>query len=292
MKKLSHGLLRTYEKPLNQFKGLRPMSELKKLETKFGSLKINVHKPGFYNDLNFIKEELKNPYLLDEYASYVVHRKYDDDYLRNAKKIIENVVGFLSNEIETDGSLGTCVSASGYLVKILEELGIWSFATCGMTKLTIKDKSIPDIYFRPYNIHGIVGHQWVFAPPFKIIDLTLKFQKYDNSDYSNLLNPFYLIEHIEQEPFSFFDFVDPEMIPRLSPPYTLNTLMKLNPEGFKLGTLLPNGSYSTNKYTVSYYSLATKMSEEKSIDDFHDSSFKPNNKTLRMLLEEFKQKYR
>lgn len=267
------------------------MTILKKLETKFQSLKINFHKPGFYNDPNFIKEEMKNPYLLDDYASYVVHRKYDDEYLRKAKKIIENAVSFLSDEIETDGSLGTCVTASGYLVRILEELGIWSFATCGMTKLTIRDKSIPDIYFRPYNIHGVVGHQWVFAPPFKIVDLTLKFQKYGNSDYSNLLDHFYLIEQLEQESFNFFDFVDPEVIPRFPPPYTLNTLSKANPEGFKLGTVLPNGSHSTDKYTVSYYSLATKMSEEKSIDDFNDSSFKPNNKTLRMLLEEFKKSF-
>lgn len=169
----------------------------KDIKADFENNKIPIISPGFYNHPNFTLIEKQNPSYLNNYARYVQCLDYSNEYLIDAEKKIGIVVEKLYEEIKSDGRLGACFDASGILAQILENLGVWCYQVKGSLTIQYPDKvKLPTNFFHSIiapsepQTHG--GHSWLVAPPFTVMDLTLKLQKYLSKCYRYL--PEYILE--------------------------------------------------------------------------------------------------
>jgi len=261
------------------------------VETFFKALQIDTNSPGFYNDPTFIEAEKNNPNLLDYYAVFVDGKEYSDAYLESSAKTILKVAEFLSNELLNDGRLGACVDISGYMVKILEEFGIWSYCATGATKIVFEKKlNLETTYFWPYNSKRSVGHQWVVAPPYFVVDLTIKFQAYNKNQSQHIPN-FLAIKNLKSITLKFSDLVEPEIRNAFPRPHTIENLMIRDPMPIlRMENLKSTGEVVLENCKIHYGCLATKFLEEKSIKDCSNAGYKPNGKNPRQLFEEIKDK--
>jgi hypothetical protein len=150
----------------------------------FKNLQVDYSVPGFYDDPNFMEAEKKRPDLLDNYASFVKQQEYSIEYNKKADHIIQTVSGILHKQLEHDGRLGACVDVSNALSKILEKEGIWNYVVKGSLTITFtKVTGLQKKYFWSAG-HGefSAGHAWVVAPPYTVIDLSIKQQPYPGKE--------------------------------------------------------------------------------------------------------------
>ena len=94
--------------------------------------------------------------------------------------VIQELANFLAAELAAEGRTGACIDASGALMRMLERERLWSCMVAGAATLFFPPKSgLNRRYFSPL-VHpdnpAKTGHTWVFAPPFKVVDITLLMQ--------------------------------------------------------------------------------------------------------------------
>lgn len=156
-------------------------TERKRLERAFANRNIPVATPGFFDHANFLKAERGDPRFLELYARYVEARDYDDAYLATAATRIEIAAGAIEAAITADGRLGACVDASGMLGRILDQLGVWNYVA--KATLTIDfppDSGLTRRHFWVFDEGQFTAaHAIVVAPPYGIVDVTVRRQDYD-----------------------------------------------------------------------------------------------------------------
>ncbi len=160
---------------------------LEQIEELLTQKKIPFDTVGFYDHENFIKEERKDPEFLEIYAAYVNKRNYSEQYLTQAEQIIQQVSNIFSDSMETIGRLGACVDVSTAISRVLDRLGVWNCVIKGCLTICYPSKAnLPNSYFWAFDRRSFEApHAWVYAPPFNVVDLTVKHQKFDknHSDY-------------------------------------------------------------------------------------------------------------
>lgn len=160
------------------------------LEEEFKSKKIDFTKVGFYDSPEFINEERKDFNYLSKYAEYVLAKKYSKEYFKKAKDEIPFISKILNEELIKDGRLGACIDTSIVLSRILEKEGFWNYQTKGSLTITFPKKmKLETKYLWTVDTGEFqAGHSWIVAPPFDIIDLTVKQQSYPNKTEKHLPN--------------------------------------------------------------------------------------------------------
>lgn len=155
---------------------------------------VDVSKPGFYDQPAFLSIERKYPKYLNNYARYVETQRYSDEYIKCAEREIPFIAKLLHKELTKDGRLGACIDISMVLSKILEMEGYWNYIVKGALTLDFSpDLSIKSKHYWPIDITNVqAGHVWVSAPPYNVIDITLKQQPYYEGEEMYL--PDYVIE--------------------------------------------------------------------------------------------------
>src|SRR6266511_5404545 len=118
------------------------MSEYEKLSQEFARHGIDVTKPGFYDDPQFLEQEKSNPDFLDNYASFVRNRPYDGAYLVKARAEIPVIAEAVHAELVTDGRLGACVDVGMMLSRILEQEGYWNYQVKGSLTIEFPPKHV------------------------------------------------------------------------------------------------------------------------------------------------------
>lgn len=156
------------------------MATVEELEQLFRERGIDFANPGFYDGAAFQIGEREDPRFLEDYGEYVHVRPFDKEYLDRARAIILGLAEFLNAELVADGRTGACIDASGALMRMLEREGVWSCMVAGATTVSFPPQSgLNPRYFRPV-VHpdnpAKTGHMWIFAPPFKVVDITLFMQ--------------------------------------------------------------------------------------------------------------------
>lgn len=147
-------------------------------------IEIDCNIPGFYDHPNFIEEETRFPEFLNNYARFVQTQAYDNDYLERSRREIPVIANALHDELLRDGRQGACVDMSGVFSRILEREGLWNFVVKGSLTVSFPENSgIGNRYFWSVdNGEFVAGHAWLFAPPFSVVDLTLKQQQRDQQE--------------------------------------------------------------------------------------------------------------
>lgn len=165
-------------------------AELDSLVQDFETHGIPIGTPGFYDHEAFVRVEQKNPQYLNNYARFVSLRAYDSDYLDRARTEIPVVAQALHGELVEDGRQGACVDTSGVLSKALEREGFWNFVVKGSLTMDFPSRSgIGKRFFWTVDEGEFVAaHTWVFAPPFAVVDVTIRQQGHSQNEYAHLPN--------------------------------------------------------------------------------------------------------
>lgn len=156
----------------------------KELAQDFHNRGIPLHSPGFCDHPLFLSVERNNPHYLNHYAAFVAKQEYDASYLARAKVVIDEAASLLHKELLKNGRLGACVDISAILFRILEEKQIWSCCIKGSLTISFPRKTgINTKYFWSAD-HGnfVAGHAWLFAPPYTVVDISVRQQPYEHKE--------------------------------------------------------------------------------------------------------------
>jgi hypothetical protein len=158
---------------------LSDASAQKQLERAFRNRSIDFGKPGFCDEGPFLKAERQDARFLETYARYVEVRHYDDSYLATARPKIELVAEAVRSAVASDGGIGACVHASGMVARMLDRLNIWNYVAKATLTITFGAGTHEPQYFRVLDKGNFVAsHAIVVAPPFGVVDVTVKHQPY------------------------------------------------------------------------------------------------------------------
>lgn len=129
-------------------------------------------------------ERYDRDYLIN-YARFVQTQEYDEEYKKRAIKEIPFIAALINQELIRDGRQGACVDVSMALSRILEAEGFWNYiVNVSLTLAFSASSNVLNKYFwavDPTNKSNN-GHVWVAAPPFNIIDLTIRQQPYTHRE--------------------------------------------------------------------------------------------------------------
>lgn len=162
-------------------------SKAQQLRPRFAKLGIDCEAPGFCDSPAFLRAERSDPKIMEDYARYIEARAYSGAYLADAARKIAHVAETVRRAVEMDGREGACVDASGMLGRMLDKLGIWNYVAKSTLTITYPAAArIPKSYFWALDEGDFASpHAIVVAPPFGIIDVTLRYQMYSgrHKDY-------------------------------------------------------------------------------------------------------------
>lgn len=136
--------------------------------------------PGFYDHPHFVKAEKHGHIRLVDYAGYIRQRSYLSPYIQTAAATVEKFGIGIRNALVAEQSVGRCIDACKVLSKMLEAVGIWNYIVGGAVGIYHRSpEPRTPIRFYQYDLMPIeVGHAWIVAPPFGVVDVTLQLQPY------------------------------------------------------------------------------------------------------------------
>jgi hypothetical protein len=115
---------------------------------------------------------------------------------------------------------------------MLDREGIWNYGVKGSLTIQFpKTSGIPPLYFWSYDIHPDsrpvgAAHAWIVAPPFRVVDLTIKYQPYERG--RDLLPEGVLAENADLAAADFKDMFSEEYLERRGLPYVFIIAAKMS----------------------------------------------------------------
>lgn len=193
------------------------MASQEELEQLFRRRGIAFEAPGFYDEAAFRVAESEDRRFLENYGEYVDVRRMDETYLNTARVLIPEVTNFLAAELTADGRTGACIDVSGVLMRILERERIWSCMIGGAVTITFPPSSgLTPARFAPIMLpsnSARTGHMWLFAPPYKVVDITLSLQPWRRGQ-SEYIPPVIVSENWEPATADIYDLMESQLIDR------------------------------------------------------------------------------
>lgn len=159
------------------------------LESWFTERGVDPSRPGLHDTAEFLRVEAKDPRAMNAVARLVEARAYTSDELLQAGRKVWVAAEAVANRVARDGRLGLCVVASGVLSRMLDELGVWNYtAKANLAIYFPRSVSIDPRYFYSIDTGQFVApHAVVVAPPFTVVDVTVKHQMFDEDAMSRWL---------------------------------------------------------------------------------------------------------
>lgn len=150
------------------------------IERDFLARQIPLDSPGFYDHPNFMEVERGNPSYLNNYARFVHDRQRTPAYDEHVRQTVPIVARVFYEHLKAKGRLGACVDISGILSRALEMEGIWNFVVKGSLTIEFprKAKIMPKFFWSVDTGQFTAAHAWVAAPPYFIVDVTIRLQPY------------------------------------------------------------------------------------------------------------------
>jgi hypothetical protein len=235
-------------------------SEQRRLERAFSNRRIDFSSPAFQDSANFLEEERRNPRFLETYARYVEVRAYSPFELTDARCKISLVAEAVRAAVATDGRTGLCVNASGVIGRMLDQLGVWNYvAKASMTIMFSPAVESEPLYFWAIDEGEFYApHAIVVAPPFGIIDVTVKHQIYDDPEQINALPGMVLAEEFSIASWSPDDIANDDIRAYLSAKrIPFNTYLKHErPNMLEVMGMLPPRSVRCGNAELKYVIVA------------------------------------
>lgn len=158
-------------------------AEFQRLNEQLRSLGIDVTAFGFYDQPAFVALKQADPRALELYSQWVISRPRDAVYEKHTRVSVPRLASVVERRLASENGVGACVNVATMMARMLDRLGVWSFAVQG--SLTVEIPSRPEIgkrYFPECDLldhkDNVTGHGWLVAPPFLVVDPTLKHQQW------------------------------------------------------------------------------------------------------------------
>jgi len=220
---------------------------------------IPIGLPGFYDHPNFIEIENSNDFFLANYARFVSTLSFDENYIAKARNKIPIIVNELYAQMANDNHIGRCIDISAVLSRILEKEELWNFVFKGSLSIEFPEQSnISNKYFWSVDRGDFAArHAWVYAPPYNVIDLSVRQQPYFENEIDFLPN-YVIAEDMVITEATTHEIISPEVIDHLIScgiPLA-NQLEHVNNETPAFIELFPSKSISIHGVSFKYIPIA------------------------------------
>ena len=158
-------------------------SSLRRLEEMFQLHGVKTSEFGFYDQPVFLGQEAVDSDYVSNYAKWVMFRTLSKAYKSHAQSIVPKLTELISNALAEDHWEGSCVVASALITRMLDRLKVWSFGIVGSATFSVRR---PPLWRGLHTVDhkdlpgAALGHAWVCAPPFVIVDASAKLQRWGN----------------------------------------------------------------------------------------------------------------
>ena len=179
---------------------------------------IDPSKPGLHDSAAFLRAERQDPRALNLVARLVEARTYSAEDLLSADNKVQVAADAVGNRVARDGRPGLCVVASGILSRILDELGVWNYtAKSNLAIYFPRAVSREPRYFYSIDVGRFTApHAIVVAPPFAVVDVTVKHQAYDDKAMAYVLPALAMTKEFRPYRLSLAELIAPEVRADLS----------------------------------------------------------------------------
>jgi hypothetical protein len=142
---------------------------------------------GCYNDADFRRIEATDPKgALEAYARYVTKRPLSSEYAEHVRRAIPVALEKLTTVASDREIQRNCVAVSMAMLQTLEQEGIWGFVLRGSVRFRFPlGSGIRDSFFWANDYAPVgqaAGHAWLVAPPFRVIDVTARYQAWSGRE--------------------------------------------------------------------------------------------------------------
>lgn len=185
-----------------------------RIDARMRELGIDTTQFGFYDQPAFLAAEHRDSSFLDHYALWVQSRPRTTDYDARVRRIVPRLAEVLADLFEREGMQRSCAHMSAMMQRILDRLGVWSFGLKGSMIAYVERKNlwrgqamcdVPDFP------GAEVGHAWVVAPPFKIVDGTIRLQNPAGDPMNKFTPPIVAVEEAKLIKPTLEDVVSAEL---------------------------------------------------------------------------------
>jgi hypothetical protein len=166
---------------MGEAKRRKQANEFQLLEQRLLALGVDTGEFGFIDQPAFLAAEQRDPSLLESYAKWVMLRPRAPDYDAHVRTTVPKLAKLVASVLEEDKLEGACEMACSLMTKGLDRLGVWSIGLVGSSTFEVKERGI----WR--GLHTVdhrdfpgarLGHTWVCAPPFVVVDASIKRQRW------------------------------------------------------------------------------------------------------------------
>lgn len=176
------------------FDRLWPLSNIsaqRELEKWFIQRGMQPSTPGLHDTPAFLLAEQRDSRALNQVARLVEARSYTSEELGAAEHKIRVAAHAIADRVSRDKRKGLCVVASSVLSRMLDELHVWNYTA--KSNLTIRFPSSvasePRYFYSVDHGQFVAPHAIVVAPPFTVVDVTVKQQSYETDSMGEWLPP-------------------------------------------------------------------------------------------------------
>lgn len=184
------------------------------LEDRFSRLGIDFSRPGFYDAPEFLAQERADRRFLETYAEWVLSRPRAADEDAKVREILPRLADIVNARLTKHDWIGGCVAVTGMVSRMLDRMGIWNVTFKGSATIT----NVKNAETRHFAIvdesQGAgyqTGHMWLAAPPFDVVDMTLRFQHWEQDPFQEAILPVLLAEKAEVVQTRLEDLVAPKV---------------------------------------------------------------------------------
>ena len=214
-------------------------SRAAELEDRFRSLGIDFARPGFYDTPQFLAQERLDPRVLEAYAEWVLARPRGDDEDAKVREIVPRLADIVNARLRRHDWIGGCVAITGMVSRMLDRMGIWNVTFKGSATITNVETAETRHFAIVDDLQGDgnqTGHMWLAVPPFDVVDMTLRFQHWQQDPFQEAIQPVLLAESTEVVQARLEDLVAPDIRRRYGDPDLHN---KRLPDQKRFGRIFP-----------------------------------------------------
>jgi hypothetical protein len=153
-------------------------------------------RPGCHLSEEFTKLERRlHGGALEDYARHVLTRTATEPDIERSRESIRIVVDALLTNCPPTDFHRRCKDTGMALVGMLERAGVWCFAVQGSVRVSFAaELGLTDRFLWTRDqirdtADPFMGHMWIVAPPFALVDVTAKFQGWQNDEGRYIPSP-------------------------------------------------------------------------------------------------------